>query len=216
MPFGGMLGSTFNFVFENQLENLQDGDRFYYLARTAGLNFVNELEDNSFAKLIMANTDATHLPGRRLPTPADTSKRSIGVDSFAKHDYVLDVDRPSRLDGATGPVDDDAALNAIRHHQGAPRRPATLPGRTPTILHYTGDDHVVLGGTEGNDILIAGDGDDTHLGRRRQRPDRWRLRRRPAHRRRRRRHHHRHWATTTTSRAATATTSSKAATDSTT
>ena len=27
MPFGGMLGSTFNFVFENQLENLQNGDR---------------------------------------------------------------------------------------------------------------------------------------------------------------------------------------------
>ena len=39
MPFGGMLGSTFNFVFETQLENLQDGDRFYYLSRTDGLNF---------------------------------------------------------------------------------------------------------------------------------------------------------------------------------
>ena len=38
MPFGGMLGSTFNFVFENQLEKLQDGDRFYYLERTAGLS----------------------------------------------------------------------------------------------------------------------------------------------------------------------------------
>ena len=63
MPFGGMLGSTFNFVFENQLEKLQDGDRFYYLERTAGLNFNAELEGNSFAKLIMANTDATHLPG---------------------------------------------------------------------------------------------------------------------------------------------------------
>ena len=63
MPFGGMLGSTFNFVFENQLEKLQDGDRFYYLERTAGLNFNTELESNSFAKLIMANTNATHLPG---------------------------------------------------------------------------------------------------------------------------------------------------------
>src|SRR5262245_35576279 len=55
MPFGGMLGSTFNFVFENQLENLQNGDRLYYLARLAGLNFINELENNSFAKLIMLN-----------------------------------------------------------------------------------------------------------------------------------------------------------------
>ena len=40
MPFGGMLGSTFNFVFETQLENLQNGDRFYYLQRIAGLHFV--------------------------------------------------------------------------------------------------------------------------------------------------------------------------------
>src|SRR5205814_2373106 len=61
MPFGGLLGSTFNFVFENQLEKLQNADRFYYLNRTADLNFLTELENNSFAKLIMANTDATHL-----------------------------------------------------------------------------------------------------------------------------------------------------------
>ncbi len=31
MEFGGMLGSTFNFVFEYQMEHLQNGDRFYYL-----------------------------------------------------------------------------------------------------------------------------------------------------------------------------------------
>src|SRR4029079_6726026 len=33
MPFGGMLGSTFNFVFEGMMEKLQSGDRFYYLQR---------------------------------------------------------------------------------------------------------------------------------------------------------------------------------------
>jgi hypothetical protein len=70
MPFGGLLGSTFNYVFENQMEKLQNGDRFYYLERTAALNFLTELENNSFAKLIMANTDATHLPGDVFSTPA--------------------------------------------------------------------------------------------------------------------------------------------------
>jgi Animal haem peroxidase len=69
MPFGGLLGSTFNFVFETQMERLQDGDRFYYLERTAGLNFLTELEGSSFAKLVMANTDATHLPGDIFTTP---------------------------------------------------------------------------------------------------------------------------------------------------
>ena len=35
MPFGGLLGSSFNYVFETQMEKLQDADRFYYLSRTA-------------------------------------------------------------------------------------------------------------------------------------------------------------------------------------
>ena len=34
--FGGQLGSTFNFIFEYQMEHLQNGDRFYYLSPNAG------------------------------------------------------------------------------------------------------------------------------------------------------------------------------------
>ena len=49
MPFGGMLGSTFNFVFETQMEKLQNGDRFYYLQRLDGLHLFSEMEGNSFA-----------------------------------------------------------------------------------------------------------------------------------------------------------------------
>src|SRR5919205_1620745 len=55
--FGGLLGSTFNFVFELQLEHLQDGDRFYYLQRTDGLNLKTQLEGNSLAELARRNTD---------------------------------------------------------------------------------------------------------------------------------------------------------------
>src|SRR5690606_6502093 len=43
MSFGGMLGSTFAFIFEMQLEALQDADRFYYLMRVQGLNMLTEL-----------------------------------------------------------------------------------------------------------------------------------------------------------------------------
>src|SRR5262249_43020699 len=57
-PNGGLLGSTFNYVFEQQLEDLQNGDRFYYLQRTDGLNFRFSLEGNSFAELIRRNTVA--------------------------------------------------------------------------------------------------------------------------------------------------------------
>ncbi|MFL6165133.1 MAG: peroxidase family protein, partial [Ornithinibacter sp.] len=59
--FGGLLGSTFNYVFENQLTDLQNGDRLYYLARTPGMNLRTQLEGNSFAELIMRNTNAHSL-----------------------------------------------------------------------------------------------------------------------------------------------------------
>ena len=41
-------------MFENQLTNLQNGDRFYYLARTPGMNLRTQLEGNSFAELVHA------------------------------------------------------------------------------------------------------------------------------------------------------------------
>ena len=59
--FGGLLGSTFNYVFEQQMTDLQNGDRFYYLARTTGMNLRVELEGNSFAEMIMRNSTAHSL-----------------------------------------------------------------------------------------------------------------------------------------------------------
>ena len=69
MPFGGMLGSTFNFVFEVQMEKLQNSDRFYYLQRLDGLHLFGEMEANSFSAMIMRNTDAKHLPSDVFSTP---------------------------------------------------------------------------------------------------------------------------------------------------
>jgi Ca2+-binding RTX toxin-like protein len=140
MPFGGLLGSTFNFVFETQLEKLQNGDRFYYLERTAGLNFVTELENNSFAKLIMANTNATHLPGDVFSSPA----------------FILEVNDALQFTGI-GDFGRDDPDGVLRNN------PATA---TPDalFLQYTGEDHVVLGGTAGNDTIISSIGDDTLYG----------------------------------------------------
>ena len=70
-PFGGLLGSTFNFVFENQLEKLQDGDRFYYLERTTGLSFGNELE----IQLVRQADHGEH----RCDAPARSGVHDAGV-----------------------------------------------------------------------------------------------------------------------------------------
>ncbi len=88
MDFGGMLGSTFAFVFELQLENLQFADRFYYLSRVQGLNLLNELENNSLTDIIIRNTDfgenSTALPGDIFATPTYT----LELDIAKQQDYT--------------------------------------------------------------------------------------------------------------------------------
>ena len=58
---GGMLGSTFDFLFAKQMEDLQNGDRFYYLSRLVGTDLLVEIEGQLFSDIVMRNTDATHL-----------------------------------------------------------------------------------------------------------------------------------------------------------
>lgn len=143
MPFGGMLGATFNFVFEQQMELLQSGDRFYYLQRLDGLHLFGEMENNSFAAMIMRNTDATHLPSDVFSTPG----------------LILEVDQTKQFNDSNG----DGVLDSLD-----PVGPGLLTQlvvrNSPNNLRYNGDEHVVLGGTETANVLIAGIGDDTLFG----------------------------------------------------
>lgn len=145
MPFGGMLGSTFNFVFEVQLEKLQDGDRFYYLQRLDGLHLLSEMENNTFAKVIGLNADAGHLPSDVFSTPG----------------LILEVDQTKQwnpgLDG------DDPTGGTILTPLVLRDDPSTA-GLEANYLRYTGADHVLLGGTDLADTLIASEGDDTLYG----------------------------------------------------
>ena len=165
MPFGGMLGSTFNAIFELQMENLQDGDRFYYLSRTQGQNLLVSLEQNSFAKLIMANTDIA-LPGPDglRGTADDVITRHIGVDSFANYDFVLEVNAANQADqngNAPGvdPTGNDAILEALGRGKVQRDDPTTAAIET-NFLRFTGGEHIVVGGTIGNDTIITDFGDD--------------------------------------------------------
>jgi Ca2+-binding RTX toxin-like protein len=164
-PFGGMLGSTFNFVFENQMEKLQDGDRFYYLERTAGMNFNTELENNTFSKLVMANTDATHLNALIFHAPALT----LEVDPTKQ--FNADVVLPGP-DGVFGTADDVSAPRADPVVVGpfASLLPLVIrdnpltAGPDAHYLQYTGEDHIVMGGMPGDDIIKSSIGDDTLYG----------------------------------------------------
>ncbi|OYU01216.1 MAG: hypothetical protein CFE36_12075 [Sphingomonadaceae bacterium PASS1] len=148
MAFGGLLGSTFSFVFEVQMENLQAGDRFYYISRSQGTNLLNQLEGDSWAELAMRNTDlhaadATHLPSSIFLTPS----------------YILELNQS--LQGMADPVHDNMIMQAM--NPMVVRKDIDGDG-ADDYIRYTGVDHVVLGGTEVNDTLLGGEGDDTLWG----------------------------------------------------
>lgn len=154
MPFGGMLGSTFNFVFEVQMEKLQDGDRLYYLSRTQGLNLLNELEADSFAQLLERNTDIGE------------SGVHINGAAFQSAAYILEMDQARQhtglgADGKADPLGSNPVLAAI--NPLVIRQDLDNDGDMD-VLRYTGGDHVVLGGTHENDIIVGGEGDDTLWG----------------------------------------------------
>ena len=177
--FGGLLGSTFNYVFENQLTNLQNGDRFYYLARTPGMNLRAQLEGNSFAELVMRNT------------PAHTLK----ADPFATADCKFEIGN------LVSPATTRGQLRQAHHRRRAPSRttrppsvtrtsssfgwptargatasrtppcpPASTPRPSTTARPATvdriwgGADNDTFWGGEGNDIIEGGDGADIALG----------------------------------------------------
>jgi Ca2+-binding RTX toxin-like protein len=169
--FGGLLGSTFNYVFENQMADLQNGDRLYYLARTTGMNLRTQLEGNSFAEMIMRNTSA----------------HSLKADPFATADCKFQL---SQLNGTAAGyatqgqnVTDDPATECnenalllrmpdgtIRYKQRNSVDPAGINGQsvfngTPGVDRvWGGVDNDTFRGNETNDIIEGGDGADQALG----------------------------------------------------
>ena len=60
---GGLLGSTFDLVFVNQMESLINGDRFYYLVRLFGQQFGEEVNNGQLKDIVERNTGLEHLNG---------------------------------------------------------------------------------------------------------------------------------------------------------
>jgi Ca2+-binding RTX toxin-like protein len=155
MPFGGMLGSTFNQVFERTLENLQNGDRFYYLNRNIGLNLFHQLEANSFSALVQRTTAASEVP----------------TNIFASQDgtvFDLEVIVPAFLGGTALPEGLTQMGNGTYRYIGGDhiqmhgQRTADDKMRgdvgDDALWGYGGDDRIE--GEAGNDQFVGGPGND--------------------------------------------------------
>ena len=164
--FGSFLGTTFEHVFEEQMENLQNGDRFYYLARLEGEDLLNALEGNSLSEIVSRNTDAERLPSNVFAVPTYT---------FDMNQQPLFADDPTCFaNGVTNPVIfgnqcdivDDPNTDGI--DESALSDLERLPDGS---VRYSGGEHVNFIGrdtffvTTGlDDRLISGAGDDTVRG----------------------------------------------------
>ncbi|SDM55359.1 Ca2+-binding protein, RTX toxin-related [Cryobacterium flavum] len=152
--FGGLLGSTFNYVFENQMTDLQNGDRFYYLNRTPGMNLRSQLEGNSFAEMMMRNTDAS----------------SLKADSFATADCKFQLANlagtPAGYAATGASVTDDPATTDCNENLLLLRKPdGTIQYKAVNSVDPVGiNGQSVYNGTAGVDRVAGGNDNDTFLG----------------------------------------------------
>ncbi|MDT7708998.1 MAG: hypothetical protein QOG20_4605 [Pseudonocardiales bacterium] len=152
-PFGGLLGSTFNFIFENQLTDLQNGDRLYYLARTPGMNLRQQLEGNSFAELIMRNT------------PAHTLK----ADAFATADCKFELKNlagtPAGFAASGNAVANDPASECDETKLLIRMPDGTIQYRARNTVDPSGiNGQSVYNGTANVDRIVGGNDNDTFWG----------------------------------------------------
>ena len=174
--FGGLLGSTFNYVFELQMTELQNADRFYYLARTPGMNLRAQLEGNSFAELMMRNTSAHSLKADAFGTAdcrfqlsnlAGTAAGYAASGATVADDPASECDESALLlrkpDGTIQYRErnsvDPSGINGQSVFNGTDGVDRVTGGNdNDTFLGNDGDD--VLEGQGGDDIALGGEGDD--------------------------------------------------------
>ena len=162
--FGGLLGSTFNFVFEHQLESLQDGDRFYYLQRTDGLNLRFSLEGNSLAEMARRNTTASGTMDIIFSTPDFTFDVAslTGTDPIVLGDPADGITLQTLTDGTKFFFDaNHTGKNIVFNGTPGDDRLRADVG-DDTFYGNAGNDR--MDGAEGNDTLLGGDGDDILFG----------------------------------------------------
>jgi Ca2+-binding RTX toxin-like protein len=152
--FGGLLGSTFNYVFQGTMENLQDGDRFYYLNRTPGMNLRAALEGNSFSELIQRNTDGTH---------------TLKADAFATADCKFELKNlagtPAGFGSFGSTVADDGNSDCSENLLLLRKPDGTIQYKQFNSVDPSGiNGQGVYNGTSGPDRIFGGNDNDTFWG----------------------------------------------------
>lgn len=131
----GLLGSTFDFVFAQQMLALQNGDRFYYLARLGG-NLLDQIEGQTLADLMTRSADAMHLGG----------------DAFGTPDVLIELGAMGLINFTKSPSQLTEYLHEI------------IAGTHAANTIYAGSGNDAVYGEGGDDLIFAGENDDRVFG----------------------------------------------------
>ena len=181
----GILGSTFDYVFAEQMNVLQSGDRLYYLSRIAGTNLLSEIASQSFARIIRRNSTAQGIPSPVFSVPDcvvdlgvanDTSCQMISVSGVSVYDGLLNgtylgtagndsVRAGNQDDTIWGGLGDDY-LDGGRGSDtldGGPDNDLIMDTGGPDLINGGLGDDVINGGPDA-DVIDGGPGSDFIFG----------------------------------------------------
>ncbi len=171
----GLLGPTFQYVFQDQTLNLQDGDRFYYLGRIVGVDLGDTIPAQKFTDIVRRNTTS-----RSVEIPGGLGIIGMQSPGFSISDCAFS-DNPALLNEATRCPDSSMTTTPLGiTHSGLDNvtgfvDPLNTSGARlvggdgdDSLLGGPGNDYLdggasggdLLAGFGGDDILIGGPGDD--------------------------------------------------------
>ena len=171
-----MLGTTFQYVFEDQMLRLQDNDRFYYIGRLAGTNLGEEIPAQQFTDIVRRNTPASSgingmvAPGfgitdcafsnnsALVPIASQCASGSITVtgSNTILHTGLDNVTAFADPNGGNAMLAGGSGDDSI---QGGPGSDTLYGGLGGDLMHG-GDGNDIIFGGPGEDILQGNSGDD--------------------------------------------------------
>jgi hypothetical protein len=178
-PFGAsQMGSTFTWIFQEQLDRLQEGDRFYYFNQLKDAPLIlADINSQHFSDIVERNTGLDHLhyaifktservnlgPHERIhdmsADPAVTDK-VLTVVGNALSNVIIGTSRDDTIYGEKGNDTVYGGLGLDALHGGPGNDRLEAGDSTRGVFAYGDDGNDKLLGNSGDDNLIGGAGND--------------------------------------------------------
>jgi Ca2+-binding RTX toxin-like protein len=170
-----MLGTTFQYIFTEQMQRLQDNDRFYYLTRLVGMNLFGEIPAQKFTDIVRRTT-----PSASSGNPT-ANRGIIGMNNpgFAISDCAASTNAAlvQGIMTCAGMKTDSKGLLSHKGLDNVTIFAAPASALRAAIAGGDGDDSIqggagddwlsggpsggdLIDGAAGNDIIIGGFGED--------------------------------------------------------